>query len=93
MHMTGIFDSLINIKLSLEGCFQSADDNYIATINVKKPGRFSFKMMHPLDTRPKDGFPASFHKDDTKELHSKRPIYVLRPTIAINRYWLFRVQT
>ena len=31
--MTGIFDSLITVKLSLEG-FQSTDDNYIGIINV-----------------------------------------------------------
>ena len=84
--MTGIFDSLINTRVSLEGCFQGTDDNYIGIINVTTPSRgCSFKMMHPLDTRPKDGFPASFHKDNTKEAQGKRPIYVWRPTIAISR--------
>ena len=41
-NMTDILDSSINVKLSLEGSFQSIDDNYVGIINVTTPGRFSF---------------------------------------------------
>ena len=37
--MTGILDSLINVMLSLEGGFQSTDNNYIGIINVITPRR------------------------------------------------------
>ena len=55
--MTGILDSLINVKLSLEGGIQSTYDNYVGIISVSTPGRSSFKVMCPLDARPEDGFP------------------------------------
>ena len=60
--MTGILDSLINVKLSLEVSFQSTDDNYIGIINVTTPGRCSFKVMYPLEARLEDGFPASINR-------------------------------
>ena len=64
VHMTGMLNSLIDVQLSLEGGFQSTGDNYISVINLTltTPGRWSFKVMNPLDARLEDGFPASKYK-------------------------------
>ena len=62
VHITGILDSLRNVKLTLEEGFQSSDDNYMGNmkLNVTMPGGRSFKAMHPLDASLDSRFPASF---------------------------------
>ena len=76
--MTGILDSLINVMLSLEGGFQSTDNKYLGIINVITPRRCSFKVMHPMYSRPEDGFLGSTHNKHLLLLAKNHDYYIIK---------------
>ena len=85
--MTGILDSLMNVKLCLKGGFQSSQNYKIS--NVTTPGRCSFKMMRLMDYCPKDGLPASnMNNAASKKNHSNMygVVSILKPQI---KQWKF----